>query len=129
MSLAWTSGSDCLFTQWFAGLLRDFSCERREAAACLLRPYMWCLASHGYVLCFGSLESLADTFGSEDGAQPVIHSATPLISPKSSIMFTLHMAQLFNRLRRAYGGQEIDGSPARRARLIWSDRLKKYVRE
>ena len=41
-------------------------------------------------------------------AHPISHSATPLISPKSPIMFTLHMAQLFKR----------DGSPARRAWLI-----------
>jgi hypothetical protein len=38
----------------------------------------------------------------------VIHSATPLISPESPIMFALHMAQLFKK----------DGSPARRAWLI-----------
>ena len=42
------------------------------------------------------------------GADPVSHRPTPLISPKSSMMLPLNMAQLFKR----------DGSAARRAWLI-----------
>jgi hypothetical protein len=49
---------------------------------------------------------------------PAATAATPLLSPKSPMISPLHMALLFIRLRRAYGEQEIDGSPTRRAWLI-----------
>ena len=79
------------------------------------RPVQRVAAHRGYVGAIGGLPSLpGKEKGPKQRADPVSHRPTPLILRSSIITATLNMAQYFIRLRRAYGGQERDGSPARR---------------